>query len=410
MNSFDLFFYVVSLLLWIPIMSYYLAMIRFSQKATQRRETETYPSISMMIPTYNEDKVIERKLQNVSALDYPKAKLEILVVDSASNDKTVEIVTNFVERKGKDLNIRLVSQQERHGKADAINYALGMCSNEIVVFTDADVLLNNDALRQIVSGFSDERTGAVSGIEVIQNPNRTTNTKIEQGYRSFYNSLRLGESNVDSVLMCESEFSAYRQELIKEGIPSNSVCDDMELTFLVRKKGFKAVYDPKAKFYEYSPIRFISRSEHKMRRGQGIQQTLLRYFSTFFGTGYGRFSLWIFPFEFFLHLIAPILTLTWVAGLALALVLGSWLSILLFVTTLTIITGALILVAGRFSPGNMITLEQSSKRSSLRLVSFPVDFLTLQIVLFAALISLAIHGPKYKWEKIEEIRSAKAEG
>ena len=152
--------------------------------------------------------------------------------------------------------ICLLTQEDRLGKSVALNYALRRCKSDIVVLSDADVMVNKDAISRITSNFNDERIGAVSGIEVMQNPDESSTTKLEQGYRSFYNTLRLGESNLDSVVMCESELSGYRRELI-DNIPDKISCDDMEFTLQIRKKGFRAIYDPTVYFMSI-PLQNIS--------------------------------------------------------------------------------------------------------------------------------------------------------
>jgi cellulose synthase/poly-beta-1,6-N-acetylglucosamine synthase-like glycosyltransferase len=368
-----------------------------------------FPSLTLIIPTYNEESVIVRKLQDVSELDYPKDRMEILIVDSASTDKTLDYAKAFVKNMKDEMDIQILTQDERSGKAAALNYALKFCKKKLLVLSDADVLLEKDALTQIVSNFADRTIGAVSGIEVMMNPDYTGTTRAEQGYRSFYNMIRLGETNLDSVIMCESEFSAYRRDLVTE-LPDASICDDMELTINVRKQGFRAVYDSNARFYEYSPFKPRTRFKHKTRRGQGNQQTLIRHFKLMFNPKYGLFSFVILPFEIFMHLISPILTVICMLTFALSLVFGSVYFVAWFLIPFCLATLATAYAALRFlSPASKVTLERASDKLDLFKVLLMIpDFIMLQIALLWAMTKLVLRRTEYKWEKIEEIRTSPA--
>lgn len=377
-------------------LSYFALMVHFSRKPNSVAKKNILPSVSIIIATYNEALVISKKLSNTLEMEYPKDKLEILVVDSGSTDMTREIVTNFAEKNRDRASLQLLTQQERLGKANALNYAVKHAIGDIVILTDADVLLDKDAILKVTANFADSRIGAVSGIEVIRNPDQSHTTEIEQGYRSFYNTLRLGESNLDSVIMCESEFAAYRKNLM-ENLPPNSVCDDMELTLRVRKKGFKAIYDPSIAFYECSPSIYGSRLKHKIRRGQGIQQTLLRFAGMMFNPKYGAFSFVILPFEFFMHLVSPILVpiciATGIVSIIMAIISFNMLLVPLLVIAIILLSGLLIFI-----------LKDSGNGANTRIILIAFDFITLQTCLLIGLLSLALKGPNYKWEKIDGIR------
>lgn len=402
----EIIFFGIFFTLWTVFLFYFTLMLYFSRRSTNVNKKTIFPSLSLIIATFNEEKVIAKKLRNTIELEYPKDKLEILIVDSGSTDKTREIVDDFSQRVKTKVNIRLLTQKERLGKAAALNHALKHCNGAIVILSDADVLLEIDALTQIVSNFADRRIGAVSGIEVMMNPDQTRTTKAEQGYRSFYNMIRLGETNLDSVIMCESEFSAYRRELVTE-LPTATICDDMEITINVRKQGFKAIYDSDAKFYEYSPFRPRTRLKHKMRRGQGNQLTLIRHFKMVFNRRYGLFSFVILPFEIFMHVISPILLTICMSTFVLSLIFGSPFLMMLLLIPFCVATIAIAYLVLRFiSPATEITLERASEGiRPFKMVLMVFDFVTLQIVLLWSLVSLVLHRTEHKWEKIEEIRT-----
>jgi cellulose synthase/poly-beta-1,6-N-acetylglucosamine synthase-like glycosyltransferase len=405
MSVTEIIFFGTFFTLWAAFSFYFTLMLHFSRRPSKVNKKPIFPSVSMIIATFNEEMVIAKKLGNTVELEYPKDKLEILVVDSGSTDETREIVEDFAKcAKGK-VNIRLLTQKERLGKAAALNYALKYCNGDIVTLSDADVVLDKDALSKITSNFNDKKIGAVSGIEVTRNPNQSSTTKMEREYRSFYNTIRLGETNLDSVVMCESEFAAYRRELMEE-IPRDSVCDDMELTLRVRKKGFRAIYDPTVVFYEFSPIKYKSRLKHKIRRGQGNQQTLFRFANMMFRRKYGAFSFMILPLEFFVHIISPVLTPICIASYIIMAISSFNIFLVFFPIALLILTLCLILFSLKVvSPATSTRLKYSSNRESFMMFATIFDFIALQLCLLISLLSLAFGSPKYKWEKIEEIRT-----
>ena len=385
-------------------LSYFILTLHFSRKPRPVNKKEVFPSVSIIIATFNEEKVIARKLANTAELEYPRDRFEIVVVDSGSTDNTRLVVKDFAQRVADSTRIRLLTQEDRLGKSVALNYALRLCESDIVVLSDADVMVNKEAILRITSNFNDERIGAVSGIEVMQNPDESSTTKLEQGYRSFYNTLRLGETNLDSVVMCESELAGYRRELI-EDIPDKSICDDMELTLQIRKKGFRAIYDPSVFFYEYSPSKYLSRIKHKIRRGQGNQQTLMRFDDMLFGRKYGAFSSIILPFEFFMNIVSPILTAVCVTSYLVIILFYFNLFLVFLPLAALILTGLIVFVSLKFaSPATDITLEKSGSNSHLQMIFSIIDLISMEFLLLISLFLLVFQGPKYKWTKIEGTR------
>ncbi len=238
-------------------------------------------------------------------LDYSKEKLELILIDSGSTDKTVEIARSFHENNI-DLDLRLVAEKERKGKANALNQAFSFCTGEIVVISDADSLMEKNSLLQIVSNFADPNVGAATGRQVLLNAGQSAATIIERGYRDIYEVIRIGESHIDSTPIFHGELSAFRRNLI-ENVASDSAADDTELAIKIRKKGYRTIYDSSATFYEYAPPTLKARIKQKQRRGMGLIQQLFRFRNLMFNRAYGKYGLPILPGEFFMHVVSPVL-------------------------------------------------------------------------------------------------------
>ncbi len=363
--------------------SYYLAMKAISRRRWDIASDESYsPEVSIIIATYNEEATIEKRLSNLMTQDY-KGDLEVIVVDSASTDRTVELVEDFCKSSG--LKVTILTEKERMGKAHALNYAFAHSSGEIVVMTDADAAWTSDTLSRVIANFADRRVGAVTGRQILLNPAQSQATKAEATYRSFYETLRLGESILDTTPIFYGEVAAYRRLLIDK-VSEDSMADDSELALKARKRGFRAICDPRVIFYEYAPPSFKSRFIQKVRRGQGLIQLFLREWRFLFNLKYGKFGLIIFPAEFFMHLISPLLLLAFIA---------------LFIYEIVVLNFPLLIGFG----AALLLLSLALGLRRINVISFLVSFLNSQFILLVALFYQLIGRRQHKWRKIEEIRA-----
>jgi cellulose synthase/poly-beta-1,6-N-acetylglucosamine synthase-like glycosyltransferase len=327
------------------------------------------PRVSLIIPVWNEECVIEGKIKNTQAVDYPRSKLEIIVIDSGSTDRTREIVKKF-------KRVKLIVEKERFGKACALNRAFKHCSGDIVVISDADCRLKRDVLMKSVPYFHDSSVGAVTGRQELINPNENVSTRIEKTYRNYYFIIRNAESILDSTPIFHGEFSAFRRNLL-EGIFRDSVADDSELALRIRKKNYRSLLVWNAIYKEYAPDRLSERLKQKNRRAHGLAQIMFRFFSTFFfNPDYGLFGMLIFPAEFFMHVVSPFL-------IALAILTLPFLP-------LNILAGILILL--------LVALLLPKSQS------FVLSFLHSQFACLKGIFKYVLEGPSYTWEKINGTR------
>src|SRR6516164_817106 len=124
------------------------------------------PFVSILVPVYNESEVIEAKIRNVTSLEYPLNKLELLIASDGSSDDTVKIAQHLAD----GTRVRVMAFSQNRGKMSVLNDAVREAKGEIIVFSDAPALLRFDALRQLVTNFADPEVGAVSGIYLVQEP------------------------------------------------------------------------------------------------------------------------------------------------------------------------------------------------------------------------------------------------
>ncbi|MCC6004680.1 MAG: glycosyltransferase [Thermofilum sp.] len=227
--------------------------------------------VTIIIPTYNEAKLIWRKLDNIYSQDYPKSLMEIVIVDSKSSDGTVELVKEWA-RSHPDANLVLIQEPERRGMVPALNYALQnhRASGEIIVFTDADAFWDTDALSEIVKYFADPNISAVTASIVPE-----ADKHIENAYRSFFNQLRVAESKLHSTPVHNGALAAFRTSLIYKvgGLPSYTGNNDSTPASLIAFMGYRAIQVDDVVVKE--PVR-DDQFRRKVRRAQHLLLSFLK--------------------------------------------------------------------------------------------------------------------------------------
>jgi cellulose synthase/poly-beta-1,6-N-acetylglucosamine synthase-like glycosyltransferase len=281
-----------------------LIFVYGKKKVNIKKDYSYRPTVTVFIPTYNEEKYIARKLDEILSQTYPVD--EILVLD-CSKDRTPEIVAEYSR---KHQNIRLVRQHARIGNARTLNEAIELAKGKIFVKTDVDTcLLSNNALREIVACFADPKIGAVTGTRI------NNRLDIEDKYTSFLTMIQVAESNIDSILIGNStSLLAFRREIM-EKVDPESMAEDTEEVIRIRRKGYRAVIDPSVVSEEEIPTDLRKRRLQKDRRAEGIIRVLFKNKDMLFNPRYGKYGMIVLPLEFFILVISPFLSLIFISSL-----------------------------------------------------------------------------------------------
>jgi glycosyltransferase involved in cell wall biosynthesis len=298
-------FWVSFILLAYVYFGYLILLLLYLPKINKDKNKKHFiatkmPNISILIPVYNEEKIIEEKINNTLLLKYPKNKVEIIIISDGSIDRTKEIV-----KKYRNKGIKYFEQPMRSGKASALNKGLREAKNEIIVFSDASILLRKDALYCILQRFSDNTIGCVSGEDYIYGGG-------EEGiYGKYELLLRNLESKISSIVGASGCFYAQRRclcDLFPEGL-----APDFFSVLKTVEKGFKAVTEPKAKGFMRSvpdPKREFNRKVRTLLRGI---TTLMQFKFLLNPFQYGMFSIQLISHKLF----------RWMAGILLILMFFS---------------------------------------------------------------------------------------
>jgi cellulose synthase/poly-beta-1,6-N-acetylglucosamine synthase-like glycosyltransferase len=203
-----------------------------------------FPSVTMMVPMHNEEKLIQFKLENIKKLKYPLDKLQIILINDASVDRTLEVVTNFVWPT--EFDVKVVDYQVQHGKTKALNDALPYVKSDIIVVSDSDAFIDLEILTKAMPYFADPSVGALISREELLKIDGWANETEKQYYDLAYGILKFGESKIHSTLIFHGGFAAYRASLIKE---FNVATDDSGTALDIIQSGKRAILVPEAISY-----------------------------------------------------------------------------------------------------------------------------------------------------------------
>jgi cellulose synthase/poly-beta-1,6-N-acetylglucosamine synthase-like glycosyltransferase len=238
-----------------PYVTYPLALRAWA--AVRRRPVRRAPfepAISVLVPAYNEVEVIAATLEALLAQDYPKDRLQILVVSDCSSDGTDDVVRSYADR-----GVELLRQAERGGKALGLNAAVRQARGDVLVFCDANARFAPDALRNLAQNFADPAVGYVTGQLVLESAGAVTGGG--GAYLRFEEWLRGAETQVASVIGVNGGCDAIRRELYSD-IPRELITDFV-LPLRVIAAGHRVVFDPLARSRETANAEL--QSEFSMR-------------------------------------------------------------------------------------------------------------------------------------------------
>ena len=260
----DWILYCLLIIVAYPYIIYPFFSFLFSFLKNDQKYPPIYPTVTVVIAAYNEINCIRQKLDNTFRLDYPSDKFEVLVVTDGSTDGTDLIVAT-------DGRAKLLHDRERKGKAGAINAALTTVKTTVVVCTDANTMLNKEALRELVKYFQDSHIGAVAGAKRVVGTAFSDDILSESVYWKYESVIRYWDSKLYSVTGALGELYAIRTELLKP-VPADTICEDLQITMRVIEEGKRVIYEPLANGTEYVSATIQEEWKRKIRIAAGSFQ------------------------------------------------------------------------------------------------------------------------------------------
>ncbi|MFN8373159.1 MAG: glycosyltransferase family 2 protein [Anaerolineae bacterium] len=317
-----IFFALLSIIFWLSFAAllwtyfgYPILMYVRSKVAPKpiSKNPDLRPFITMVVPAYNEADVIRRKLDNTVAIDYPKDKFEVLVIDDGSTDDTVKIVEEFTSR-----GITLLRQPQRGGKMGAVNMGFANAKGDIVVLSDASPNYEAQSLKILMQPFADEKVGVVVGTLAVWDATNAV-AKPAGLYWKYEAALRKWESRTGNTVAVHGNMFAIRRNLYKP-LKGGTVNDEFSIAMEAIRQGYRVVYEPAAISYDDASSSMKDEFNRRVRINAGRFQAL-------FSAGYLRAPNLETSFRLFSHkLLRPLtpifMVLTLVSNILLLLFPG----------------------------------------------------------------------------------------
>lgn len=292
-----------------PLLMAFLLMLK---KEKPINKADITPQISIVVSAYNEEKNIGAKLNNLTNLDYPKDKIEIVVISDKSSDRTDEIVKGF-----SDEGVKLVKLHERSGKIAAYRKVLPQLKGEIIVFSDATSIIYPATISKLMRNFNDKSVGCAGGLLIYVNSKDAIVGKGEKKYWSYEKRIRDFEWRISSLPSVSGTLYAIRKELYPLDM-KDYLADDLIAPFNVVKKGFRTVFEKEAVCRDYTTLDIKEEMAKRIRITVQNIRGLLEYPGILNPFKYGLFSLLVISHKLFRLLVPVFLLILFVVSVILS--------------------------------------------------------------------------------------------
>lgn len=300
-------FWIALFLLFYSYVGYGLVLYIFvgikkwiqSNKARKAFLLKPLPEVTLIVPAYNEGACIAQKLHNSLQLNYPARKLQLMFVTEGSTDGTTEFLNEYSQ-------IQVIGGTVRKGKIEAINQAMKLINTPVVVFTDANTMLNRDAILTLVQHYNDPKVGAVSGEKRIATTLSAEAAGAGEGiYWKYESMLKTLDAELNTIVGAAGELFSIRTELY-EPVEKDTLLDDFIISMRIAEKGYKVVYEPEAYSIETPSFSIGEEMKRKVRICTGGFQSIVRLKHLMNPFKYGLLSFQYLSHRVFRWTVAPL--------------------------------------------------------------------------------------------------------
>ncbi len=228
---------------------------------------DALPHVTLMICAYNEEDVVEQKMANTRQLDYPVEKLHVMWVTDGSSDGTNERLSLYPD-------VEIIFTPERKGKTAALNHGIGLVKTELTMMTDANTMVNPEAVREIVRCFQDPQVACVAGEKRVMARNEQQTAAESEGlYWRYESALKRMDSEFYSAMGAAGEINAIRTHFYRP-MPENALLDDFVMSMRMVDEGYRIAYTSDAYAMEYGSADLQEESKRKRRIAAGGLQSI----------------------------------------------------------------------------------------------------------------------------------------
>lgn len=255
-----------------PLLLEYLAQFSDKQKEINiGNQSAHLPTITIIVPAYNEEKWIADKIRNCAMVNYPRSHLTIKIYCDGCSDKTAEIARQTIQEAiCSDTLFEIIEHKSNRGKVNVINTAMKSVTTDLTVLTDTSALISIDALLIATSHFKNQKVGVVNGKYAILN----AATEGEDAYWYYQNKLKNAEAQLATTIGSHGAFYALRTSLF-EALDEMTINDDFILPMRIVKKGYLSTYDANVIATELEPTTIKADFDRRIRISAGNMQQVI---------------------------------------------------------------------------------------------------------------------------------------
>jgi len=274
------------------------------------------PEVTLFVAAYNEKDYVKAKVENSLALDYPEDKLHLVWVTDGSDDGTPDLLKSWTR-------LKVYHQPERAGKIGAMNRGMKLITTPFVIFTDANTMLNPEAVRNIIRHYANPKVGGVAGEKRIATREKDAAAGAGEGiYWKYESALKKLDSELYSVVGAAGELFSVRSELFHD-VEKDTLLDDFILTMRITQQGYIVRYEPDANATETSSANVEEELKRKIRISAGGLQSVVRLKAILNVFRYGTLSFQYISHRVLRWTLAPLaLPFIFLLNLAIALDYG----------------------------------------------------------------------------------------
>ncbi|MDD9179324.1 MULTISPECIES: glycosyltransferase family 2 protein [Aliivibrio] len=240
----------------------------------QSNKDRILPTMTMIIPAYNEQEWIADKIRNVACIDYPSSKLTIIIACDGCTDNTVSIAQNTIQEAiCSDVHIEILSFENNQGKVALLNQLIPQYSSDIIALSDVSALLSYDALLIAATHFENPNVGVVNPTYHLLVPS----SEGEKNYWEYQTRIKQQEATLGSSLGSHGAFYLFRSELFVT-LDDDTINDDFILPMKIVEQGYRAIYEPSIRALELEHVMQEEDFARRLRISAGNFQQLLRLF------------------------------------------------------------------------------------------------------------------------------------
>ncbi|MCX6004948.1 MAG: glycosyltransferase family 2 protein [Chloroflexi bacterium] len=332
-------------LIFTMVMNFLTVPLAIVHKIKQKKEelapTNFFPKVTIIVPAYNEEKVVARTIETLLEAEYPYREKEIIIVDDGSQDSTYEVASKYSDRGVK------VVHRPNGGKFAALNTGLAFATGEIVVTVDADSLIARASIREIVKGFQDPEVAGVAGNLKVFNRKKLITKLQALEYVVQIQIVRRAFENFGSLTVASGAFSAFRRSALVEcgAYDPDFLLEDFDITIKLLKSHRILSGNNEAVCYTEAPETLRDIYRQRLSWFRGDYQNFWKHRDTFFNPRFGILHKLTFPYMLISMTLVPFASMVVIVTSLVMLIYGEWLTLVLAFVLFLILQTLLSLVS-----------------------------------------------------------------